>query len=105
MKFLLVFIFLFVFSKALPASEWKQIKSPMENPRYQDFLSKFYSLEKKVSRVGRIVGGKYAVVGQFPYQVYGLFDRWLCGGSIISENFILTVSSSLLRPLISSNFN
>lgn len=65
----------------------------MEDSKYQSILNKVNSFaDNEVLRGGRIVGGKYAVLGQFPYQVYGMFDQWLCGGSIISKKFVLTVS-------------
>jgi secreted trypsin-like serine protease len=43
-------------------------------------------------RVGRIIGGTKAILGEFPYQA-GLFKNSLlyCGGSVISDVVILTV--------------
>ncbi|XP_055844782.1 serine protease SP24D-like [Episyrphus balteatus] len=42
---------------------------------------------------GRIVGGKYAEPGQFPYQIsLRLLGEHICGGSIIAEKFILTAA-------------
>lgn len=43
----------------------------------------------------RIVGGKRAQLGMFPYQVaVFIYDKenksYICGGSIIDENWILT---------------
>lgn len=45
---------------------WKQIKSPMEHPRYKEVLSKIYSMQNfnEVLRNGRIVGGSLASSGQ-----------------------------------------
>lgn len=96
MKFLVVLSFFVAFAAATPVQErWRQVKNPMENPKYFDFLSKLYSQQNFIEnplRGGRIVGGSLASANQFPYQIYGYYDAsWLCGGSIISDIFILTV--------------
>ncbi|EDW75316.1 uncharacterized protein Dwil_GK19756 [Drosophila willistoni] len=44
---------------------------------------------------GRIISGKEAVVGQFPWHVILKRDEWddlLCGGSIISDTWVLTAA-------------
>lgn len=39
----------------------------------------------------RIIGGDRAEAGQFPWQVSVLIDdMYFCGGSLISENWVLT---------------
>lgn len=67
----------------------------MEHPRYQKLLTQLYrktNLEHAALNGGRIVGGDRAVEGQFPYHIYAYIDdSWLCGGSIINQNYILTV--------------
>lgn len=54
-----------------------------------------------VFREPRIVGGKFAVVGQFPYQVLIYVNKdsgmHLCGGTIISPLHILTAAHCLVR--------
>lgn len=94
---LLIVLGLCAFAAAHPTGGWTQLKSPMEHPRYQKMLSELYrkaNLEHDVLRGGRIVGGQEAAAGQFPYQIYQYIDdMWICGGSIISENFILTVNT------------
>lgn len=40
----------------------------------------------------RIVGGTVAGLAEFPYQVLVLFDGYMCGGSIISNQYILTAA-------------
>ena len=46
-----------------------------------------------VEKEGRIVGGVEATPHTWPWQV-ALFidDAWFCGGSIISENYVLTAA-------------
>ncbi|XP_073847504.1 trypsin-1-like [Musca autumnalis] len=45
------------------------------------------------SAASRIIGGQFATPGQFPYQVsLQLRGRHHCGGSIISETFIVTAA-------------
>lgn len=94
MKLLFV-LSLCALAAAHPSGGWSKVKSPMEHPRYQKMLSQLYrkaNLEHDVFRGGRIVGGQEAAAGQFPYQIYGYFDDyWLCGGSIIAPQWILTV--------------
>ena len=96
MKLIVVLSCLLAVAFASPTGDWQQVKSPMENPRYREFLSKVYSQQNfnnNPLRGGRIVGGSRAATNQFPYQIYGYFDdAWLCGGSIISANYILTVN-------------
>merc|ERR1719513_295788 len=45
------------------------------------------------ARAGRIVGGHEAEEHERPWQV-ALFidDAWFCGGSLISENYVLTAA-------------
>lgn len=41
---------------------------------------------------GRIVGGEFAHHGQFPHHVLTIIDGgYWCGGSLIYENWVLTV--------------
>merc|ERR1711971_149202 len=50
-------------------------------------------IEGPPSAEGRIVGGHEAEENQWPWQV-ALFidDAWFCGGSLISENYVLTAA-------------
>ena len=73
------------------------------------FISKDEKSEKKIqqpdfcgqvrlrSTSSRIVGGKEANKGQFPWlaQIWlkkGLSDKFICGGSLISENVLVTAA-------------
>ncbi|XP_063222077.1 trypsin-3-like [Bacillus rossius redtenbacheri] len=52
--------------------------------------------QRKYDLGGRIVGGNATTIEEFPYMVSvrenyeGLFESHICGGSIISENFVVT---------------
>jgi len=69
--------------------DWENLKSmDITPPQYQHLFQEVSS--------GRIVGGQEATPGQFPYQV-GLFinvtgGQAFCGGSILSEEWILTAA-------------
>ena len=55
-------------------------------------LSALIALASAAPNLGRIVGGTAAKSGQFPYQVALQLDGFFCGGSIISDRWILTAS-------------
>jgi len=40
----------------------------------------------------KIIGGTNALIADFPWQVYYISGNYLCGGSIISEDWILTAA-------------
>lgn len=90
--------------------EWKHVKSPLDSPRYQLILSNLFPEETftgKVNRGGRIAGGELARMGQFKHQALLLTkdvlgDDYVCGGAIISHNWILTVIE--LRENFRTNF-
>lgn len=79
-------------------NDWKYVQSPLESPRYQEILNQIIPpATQTVRRGGRIAGGANALLGQFPHQALlltrdTLGDDYICGGSIISHNWILTVS-------------
>lgn len=100
MKLILVTLCLLSLSTAqvFNGDNWKQVKSPLDSPRYQLIMSKIFppSTLGKVSRLGRISNGELARLGQFVHQallltVDGFGDTFVCGGAIISHNWILTV--------------
>ena len=80
--------------------DWKEVKSPLDSPHYQLIMREMFPqlfVNGKINRAGRIAGGQLATMGQFKHQAllltvddYG--DTYVCGGSIISHNWILTVS-------------
>jgi secreted trypsin-like serine protease len=41
----------------------------------------------------QIIGGENATLGQFPWQaVMTIDDAWMCGGSLILSNWVLTAA-------------
>lgn len=79
--------------------QWKEVKSPLDSPRYHEIIKGLFpTVTGKLTRGGRIAGGDFAKLGQFVHQalllnIDSLGDSYICGGSIISHNWILTVSS------------
>lgn len=60
------------------------------NIEYNEFVT---SLENEVEN--RIVGGKNAKKGQFPYQIslrHILYRHHFCGGSILNSRFLITAA-------------
>ncbi|XP_058837331.1 chymotrypsin BI-like isoform X1 [Topomyia yanbarensis] len=92
---------------ALVASDdinWRKLRPAWRMPRYwqrlpkevmKQMLSELKDLPKNRPE-GRIVGGYHATPGQFPYQVVMIsqFPQGgaLCGGSVLSQNFVLTAA-------------
>ena len=72
--------------------DYTKVKSLYEAPEFAHLQEK--SAEGNV-RGGRIVGGEPARPGQFPHQVMLLVEKmgvsYRCGGSLLYENWILTV--------------
>ena len=78
-------------------------------------LSSAVALEPRLGELDlfggeRIVGGEVAELGQFPYQVgIYLFDpndkTYICGGSIINEEWILTAGHCVDKYIISLDNN
>jgi secreted trypsin-like serine protease len=41
----------------------------------------------------QIIGGENATLGQFPWQVVMMIDdAWMCGGSLILRNWVMTAA-------------
>lgn len=79
----------------------KNLKDIWESPRLQTARTNIESrLSKTVGRnrnsTERVVGGSIAAEGQFPFHVFTVIDdQWICGGSLINADWVLTVRKSL----------
>ncbi|CAO1432960.1 unnamed protein product [Diamesa serratosioi] len=99
-RVLLVIVALCAVAQAQVENEWTKVESPLDSPKYRDILSKMFPdaiSTNKYLRGSRITGGQAAVLGQFPYQALLLLkdssgNSYVCGGSIISHNWILTAA-------------
>ena len=99
MKIILAVFLLGCVSGQVPiGSKWKEVKSPLDSPQYQEIMKRLFpTISGQNFRGGRIAGGDFAQLGQFPFQALLLNENFLgdtslCGGSMISFNWILTVS-------------
>lgn len=99
MKFLIVLFLsaISVLSKDLTIN-LKTVKSIWDSPELQPALKHFSSKNSKnLNRIfsSRIVRGKSSKPGQFPHYVaMYVDDQWLCGGSVLSSRWILTVRNN-----------
>lgn len=94
MKFA-VTIFAFVIISC-NATQWRNIKSPLDTPHYRDVVSKLMPAitndYQNKTITGRITNGTPAQLGQFPYQVY-LYSleaagTYLCGASVSKLSYL-----------------
>lgn len=89
MKLALALSVAFLVFMSCQATQWREIKSLMDTPHYQEIVNKMFpELENlQPSRTGRITNGTPAQLGQFPYQIFTysytpLGAGYLCGGSV-----------------------
>jgi hypothetical protein len=78
-----------IFLTAVLAENGENDLSPLQTPHYQDVLKKILRNKSR-----DINSRGFSKRHQFPYQV-GLFTyrgtaKYLCGGSLISQSFVLT---------------
>ncbi|KAF4532015.1 hypothetical protein B566_EDAN014732 [Ephemera danica] len=79
-------ILLFALAAAAQAVDWLDLK-PLHRSKPVVWQ------EPEELNLGRIIGGEYATVGQFPYQVaLRIDDAYFCGGSLISGDTVLTAA-------------
>lgn len=74
-----------------------KFKNIWESPKLQPALKNFIpKVRVGANRGSRIINGFLASPGQFPYYVVLIIDmEYLCGGSIIKPDWILTVQTEL----------
>ncbi|CRL08189.1 CLUMA_CG020836, isoform A [Clunio marinus] len=100
---LLSFIVLTASAADFNSKQGKKVTSPLQSPKNQHVLNNIfpeYYFLPKIYRGSRIAGGEFAKLGQFPHQALILTtdsngDDFVCGGSIISHNWILTAAHCL----------
>lgn len=74
--------------------DWNGVKSIWESPELKEALKKVNGKNERPEGklTSRIIGGKFSNAGQFPHSIVMLLDEfYVCGGSIINKNWILTV--------------
>jgi secreted trypsin-like serine protease len=95
MKFILFVVLIFI---AATRAQFEDAIHSVDSEYFNHFWGK-PSHANKFNRTGRITGGAEAARFQFPHQVGLLLTRpdgqYLCGGSLISKNFILTAAHCL----------
>jgi hypothetical protein len=77
--------------------EFRNAKSINEHPKMQSFYSEHFPQDETVGKTPFIVGGANAALGQFPHQALMYITVsasaiYICGGSLINQKWIVTVS-------------
>lgn len=100
MKYLLFFTVFLVFFVVNNSSQFTgqwTLKSPLNSPRHEELMKALFP-QVTNHRYSRIYGGQTAYLGQFPHHALletidrTTGDRFICGGSILTHNWILTVN-------------
>jgi hypothetical protein len=92
--FLLLLFFSFFSSKIVQVSHILNLRSVWESPELQPAFAYINSNSKsnRSTQHSRIIKGKLANLGEFPFHVLVEADsKWFCGGSLIKPEWILTV--------------
>ncbi|XP_055534402.1 brachyurin-like [Wyeomyia smithii] len=93
---LLVFAALAVVSAEWIEIDWSQVKPIEEFDHYWARIPQEWQFLRKLTPTRRITNGQEATAGQFPYQIALLSTfaggTGLCGGSVLTNNFILTAA-------------
>jgi chymotrypsin len=102
---ILAFVFASAFAEIDNEIDWSSVRPIEHYPQFWEDKpadlrppASFFEQVKQERRVNRIVGGQIATPNQFPYQAALLMflpsigGNALCGGTIISNQFILTAA-------------
>ncbi|XP_050073051.1 brachyurin-like [Anopheles maculipalpis] len=90
-----------VHGASLPTIDWTRVKRVEQLDHYWARLPPEFQVYRNVSRpAARITNGLEARPGQFPYQAlvmseFGMLTV-LCGGSVLTQNFILTAAHCVM---------
>ncbi|XP_053696258.1 chymotrypsin-like [Sabethes cyaneus] len=83
--------------------DWSQVKPIEEFDHYWARIPEKWQHLRKLTPSRRIIFGEEATPGQFPYQIALLSDfiagTGLCGGSVLTNNFILTAAHCVQNAL------
>ncbi|XP_040211901.1 serine protease 33-like isoform X3 [Rana temporaria] len=63
-----------------------------------------YSVCGSPSVSSRIVGGTNSLDGEWPWQVYVTDGKYICGGSLISPEWVMTAAHCIHKPIRVSNY-
>ena len=87
----LVIVALCVVAQAQVENKWTKVESTLDTPQFQEFLRRMYpdSIERDTRQ---ITGGQTATWEPIPYQALLVLNGYGCGGSIISQAWILTAA-------------
>ncbi|XP_050091307.1 brachyurin-like [Anopheles aquasalis] len=76
--------------------DWSKVRRIEEFDHYWERLPAEMQIYRKALPSHRVVGGQEATPGQFPYQIAliseFIISSGLCGGSVLTNNFILTAA-------------
>ncbi|XP_035913539.1 brachyurin-like [Anopheles stephensi] len=96
MKSFVLLVALFAAASANIDIDWSKVRPIEEFDHYWERLPAEMQIYRKMLPSHRIVNGQEATPGQFPYQIALLSEfvitSGLCGGSVLTNNFILTAA-------------
>ncbi|XP_058457227.1 brachyurin-like [Malaya genurostris] len=100
---LLIFAVVAVASAEWIDIDWSQVKPIEEFDHYWTRIPKEWQFLRKLTPNRRVTNGQEATPGQFPYQIALLSTfsagTGLCGGSVLTNNFILTAAHCVQNAL------
>ncbi|XP_053666779.1 brachyurin-like [Anopheles marshallii] len=80
--------------------DWSQVRPIEEFDHYWERLPAEMQIYRKLIPTHRVVNGQEATPGQFPYQIALLSTfptgTGLCGGSVLTNNYILTAAHCVI---------
>lgn len=105
MEFVIVFSLLMTLVRSQDLKPFdfniKENKSIWESPELQPVLAKINSDDNIEPAQTKIAGGNIATPDQFPHHVLLYLDSaYVCGGSLLNADWILTVRMFLLFNLL-----
>ncbi|XP_050075226.1 brachyurin-like [Anopheles maculipalpis] len=100
MKSFVLLVALFAVASANIDIDWSKVRPIEEFDHYWARLPAEMQIYRKMMPSHRIVNGQEATPGQFPYQIALLSNfaggTGLCGGSVLTNNYILTAAHCVI---------